>query len=268
MIESCPLKSASRSRSSSEPDNLADDSDGPLFIQKIDRAKDICEETDAASMHGLFTSPATFVLTDSLVPIFSRSKASSFQDLLLPAVDYDTRLTGGYKEYKPDEDMPWENKKNHLYWTGTTSDGYYQDSNWKNMQRVRLVKDTNNASLPVSLMRWDQKSGHWQAYNDTMGSLSEYVDVKFTGQVLCDEAICEEMKDPKNGLVWKDPEPPTEAYANRFVMDIDGHGFTERFRRLLSSRSLVFKMTMFQVTELSITPPILSPNPPNNFSRS
>ena len=30
-------------------------------------------------------------------------------------------------------------------------------------------------------------------------------------------------------------------------MDVDGHTFTERFRRLLSSNSLVFKMTMFQV---------------------
>ena len=248
VIESCPLDSASRSRKASEPDNSADYSDGPLFIQNITRAKDICEETDAASMHGMFTSPDGFVLTNSLVPVFSRSKASSFQDLLLPAVDYDTQLTEGvYKEYNLDEDMPWEKKKSHLYWAGTSLDGYYQDSNWKTMQRVRFVKDMNNASLPVSLMRRDDKAGRWEAHNETMSSLSEYVDVKFTAQEMCDEVICKEMKEPENGLVWKEKEPPTEAYANQFVMDVDGHAFTERFRRFLSSRSLVFKMTMFQV---------------------
>lgn len=249
VIESCPLGSASRSRKASQPDRNTDYSDGPLFIQDINRAKDVCEETDAASMHGLFTSPDGFALTNSLVPVFSRSKASSFQDLLLPAVDYDTRLTEGfYQKYNPDEDMPWEKKKSHLYWAGSSFDGYYQDSSWKSMQRVRFVKDLNNASLPVSLMRREEGSDRWKAHNDTMGSLSQYVDVKFTVQEMCDETICKEMKDPKNGLVWKEKEPPTAAYANRFVMDVDGHAFTECFRRLLSSRSLVFKMTMMQVS--------------------
>ena len=253
VIESCPLDSASRSRKASEPDESAGYSDGPLFIQNITRAKNICEETDAASMHGMFTSPDGFVLTNSLIPVFSTSKASSFQDLLLPAVDYDTQLTEGfYREYNPDEDMPWEKKKSHLYWAGTSFDGYYQDSNWKNMQRVRFVKNMNNASLPVSLMRRGEKSGHWKAHNETMSSLSEYVDVKFTAQDMCDEVICKDMKDPENGLVWKEKESPTEAYANQFVMDVDGHAFTERFRRFLSSRSLVFKMTMFQVILLVI----------------
>lgn len=62
-----------------------------------------------------------------------------------------------------------------------------------------------------------------------------------------DEVICKEMKNPENGLVWKEQEPPTETYANQFVMDVDGHAFTERFRRFLGSRSLVFKMTMSKV---------------------
>ena len=251
VIESCSLDSASRSRASSEPDPITNLGDGPMFIQNLTRAMDICEETDAASLHGVFYSPDGFVLTNSLVPVFSRSKASTFQDLLIPAMDYDSRLSEGmYKEYNPNEDMPWEKKKNHLYWAGTSLDGYYQDSNWKNMQRVRLVRDMNNASLPVSLLRReDEGSGRWEAHNDTMGNLSQHVDVKFTTQDMCDEAICEEMRDPKNGLVWKDKEPYTEPYANRFLMDIDGHAFTERFRRLLSSTSVVFKMTMFQVCE-------------------
>lgn len=55
------------------------------------------------------------------------------------------------------------------------------------------------------------------------------------------------MRDPEDGVVWKGKEPPTEPYANRFLMDVDGHTFTERFRRLLSSRNLVFKMIIFQV---------------------
>ena len=170
VIESCPLDSASRSRKSSEPDRNVDYSDGPPFIRNITRTKDVCEEPDAATLHGFFTSPDGFVLTSSLVPVFSKSKASSFQDLLVPAPEYDSNLSEGqYKEYNPDDDIPWEEKKNHFYWAGTTIDGYYQDSNWKTMQRVRFVKNMNNASLPVSLMRRDESSGRWEAHNDTMG---------------------------------------------------------------------------------------------------
>lgn len=62
------------------------------------------------------------------------------------------------------------------------------------MQRVRFVKDMNNVSLPVSLMRHEEKSGRWKAHNETMSSLSEDVDVKFTAQEICDEVICKEMK--------------------------------------------------------------------------
>lgn len=71
--------------------------------------------------------------------------------------------------------------------------------------------------------------------------------MKFTVQDMCDEQICKEMKDPKNGLLWKGKEPAAEVYANRFLMDVDGHTFTERHRRLMHPKSLVFKMTMFQV---------------------
>ena len=68
---------------------------------------------------------------------------------------------------------------------------------------------------------------------------------------MCAEEICREMKDPKNGLIWKEKEPATETYANRFMMDVDGHALTERFRRFLSSKSLVFKMTVIQVIALN-----------------
>ena len=119
--------------------------------------------------------------------------------------------------------MPWEEKKNHLYWAGSSIDSYHQDSDWKTMQRVRFVKDMNNASLDVSLMRRDDKTGRWKAHNDMMGTLSKYADVKFTVLDMCAEATCEEMKDPKNSLVWEKKEPPKEPYANRFLMDVNGH---------------------------------------------
>ena len=136
---------------------------------------------------------------------------------------------------------------NRLYWADSSFDGYYQDSNWKSMQRVRLVKDMNNATLPVSLTPRNEKSGLRKAQKDTMGSLSKYVDLKSTAQEICDGEIFKEMKDPKNGLVWKEKGPPTEAYVNLFMMDVDEHAFTERYRRLPSSKSLVFKMIMIQV---------------------
>ena len=83
----------------------------------------------------------------------------------------------------------------------------------------------------------DEFSGLWKARNEIMGSLSELVDMKFLGQAGYNKIICKEIKDPVNGLIWKKKESPAEAYANRFLMDIDGHAMTERFRRLLRSKN-------------------------------
>ena len=168
----------------------------------------------------------------------------------MPAPDYSSEKTPFYEPYDESQDMPWDQKENQLYWMGGMTDGWFGDSRWKTSQRFRFVKEFNNGSKPISLLRQNVESGSWEPYRATMKALSQYVDVKFSDRIWnhCSENVCKEMKDPKEGLVVAKIEPMEAPYGSKFAFDIDGHSYTERFRRLLQSHNTVFKMTIFQET--------------------
>lgn len=162
----------------------------------------------------------------------------------MPATDYSSAMTWYYKPYNESEDITWDQKENRLYWTGSTMDGVWNDDSWRTSQRFRLVRDLNNGSKPISLLR--QNGDSWEVHNSTMSALSEFVHVKFSDVRHCSEEECERMRDPKEGLALTSHEDIKESYGSKFAFDIDGHSYTERFQRLLHSHNTVFKMTIFQ----------------------
>ena len=247
-ITACPPNSPARSRLSSRPQkDTTDEEDRLSFPHDVSHFKNVCELPEAGSMHGLFLSPWGLSHTNTLVPTFTKSKLSSNQDLTMPSPDYSSEMTPIYKPYDESEDMPWDQKENRVYWMGAKTDGYFSDDRWRSSQRYRFIRDLNNGSKPISLLRQNIDSSSWEPYNATMKALSKYVDVKFSDRVQnhCSEAVCKEMEDPKEGLVTSNREPTGAPYGNKFAFDIDGHSYTERFRRLLYSHNTVFKMTIF-----------------------
>ena len=53
-----------------------------VFVSNWSLSADICHQPDLARLHGFFISPSAFKVTDSLVPIFSQSKVSGFNDIM------------------------------------------------------------------------------------------------------------------------------------------------------------------------------------------
>lgn len=96
--------------------------------------------------------------------------------------------------------------------------------------------------VQISLLGQTQV-GAWQMYRDTMSSLSHLFAVKFTRQMACEPEDCEAQT---REYAFGEMEPVAQAYRSRFVFDLDGHAFTERFYRLLSSHSTVLKQTIFR----------------------
>lgn len=216
------------------------------FPRNISSLKNICEMPEVGDIHGLFLSPGPFWTTTTLVPVFSRAKISTNQDLITPATDYSK--TSQYKPYNEEEDMPWDEKENRLYWVGGTTDGSWHDDRfWRRGQRYRLVRDLNNGSKPITLYQQND-SGAWKAYRSTMRSLSKYIHVKFNALDHCQpDKLCDNIKDPEEGVAFSSQkETYQDSYGSKFSFDIDGASYTERFQRLLHSHNTVFKTTIFQ----------------------
>ena len=206
------------------------------FINNAPAVKDICLNPSVQAQHGTLVSPDTMLFSQSLLPIFSRNKFSSFSDVLVP--------TPFYAQFPPNDegDVSWDKKVNDLYWAGTTTGGYHHEGSWKFTQRFRFVSLLNDGSRPITLLR-QLPSKAMETYQATVKQISERLDAKFTKQKLCAEDDCAAQKaDPT--LRWGDPDSPTAYKSHRLVIDIDGQGSTDRFYKLLASGSTVLKQTL------------------------
>ena len=237
---SCPENSPSRSIL------LPAEEEGLQFIRNVTKSKDLCEAPEAAMSHAMFLAPYNMKVTDTLVPIFSHGKPSSSQDILYPSPDY----IDGYRnhDYNETEDPLWENKTDQLYWTGSDTGGFASGNNWRHFHRQRFVDMVTNNNNEISLLQRVKsgrfgKSARWKERKETMASLSDLVHVHFTSMDICDGSACDEEKV---ALPVGEGEGRSAGYGSKFLFDVDGMGRTQRYYRLLGSRSTVFKQTMYQ----------------------
>lgn len=233
-VRSCPENSPSRSIL------IPHDQPGIPFVTNVTQSKDWCLQPKAAVSHGMFSSPFSLKVTDTLVPIFSHGKPSSSQDILYPSPDYVEGYRSG--KYIEAEDPPWENKTNKLYWSGSDTGGFADGNNWRQFHRQRFVDVATNNERDVSLLQRG-KSGRWETYTQKMANLSGLVDVHFTAMEACTQLACEqEAKE----MPFGNRDDQSVAWRSRFLFDVDGMGRTERYYRLLGSRSTILKQTMHQ----------------------
>ena len=237
---SCPENSPSRSIL------LPAERKGLQFIRNVTKSKDVCEAPEAAMSHAMFLAPYNLKVTDTLVPVFSHGKPSSSQDILYPSPDYvEGYQTGTYNET---EDPLWENKTNQLYWTGSDTGGYADGDNWRHFHRQRFVEMVTNGNNEISIFKRVKsgrfgKSTRWKEYKQTMASLANLIHVHFTSMDICVGSAC---ADEAKALPVGEGEARSAGYSSKFLFDVDGMGRTERYYRLLGSRSTVFKQTMYQ----------------------
>lgn len=210
------------------------------FIKNATLAKDWCENPNAVHKHGLFSSPYNLKITDTLVPVFSHGKPSTSQDILYPSPDY----LDSYRSHKYNEkdDGPWVNKTNKMYWSGSDTGGFAIGAEWRNFHRQRFVELFSDNEKRVSLMK-RARSGKWETYDEKMAQISNLADVKLTALDACTEEACD---DEKEHLHIGDRDEPSKMHEYRYLFDVDGMGRTERYYKLLGSRSTVLKQTMHQ----------------------
>ena len=224
------------------------------FLANWTLANDVCHQPDMGRLHGIYVSPAAFKASHELYPVFSQSKVSGFNDILYPSAwNYIDKA-----KYEPKDDFPdppFGEKNSSLFWRGATSEGVSSGSGqWKGMARQRFVHLANGVNGTGStqhaiLVPHDTASGqHKLAYqNVPVSALTKLLptDVHVVHSIArCGGKDCREQEHEFAPLV--DPTDFQAHWRYKYLLDLDGAGFSGRFLPFLQSHSLPFKAAVFR----------------------
>lgn len=209
------------------------------FIYNTSAMSDICLSPSLSISHGFFDKPDSHSLSYDLVPIFSQSKVSSNGDLLYPSPWYWVDMV----KYDAASDMPWAEKKNKLYWRGSTTGGFGIGGNWKTHHRQRFVDMMSGNSSAFILSPRNKTKRGWQVDNARRDDYRDLVDLSFTRVVQCEEADCNSQEVHFN---IQGPASQQDGWSSKFLLDMDGNAFSGRFHTFLRSSSATFKFAVFR----------------------
>jgi hypothetical protein len=110
-----------------------------IFLKDWDMSLDICHQPDLARLHGFHITPPNLRPLQQLIPIFSRSKTSSYSDILIPL----------RRQYDVPEDEPgsdFQMKYDQLFWRGKISGNAISHELIHGGHQQRLVHLVNNST--------------------------------------------------------------------------------------------------------------------------
>ncbi|KIL87940.1 hypothetical protein FAVG1_08822 [Fusarium avenaceum] len=229
----CP--SPRRESRSSVNDHI--DTFGLPFVTNHSSEIDLCQHPEYKNLHGAFINPKTFRLIEGLAPVMSTGAFSTMGDILFPSPAYveDEFL------YQPQHDIPWPQKKDNLYWTGSTTGGYALDDQWRNHQRQRFVSLAQNLDhQPYSYLR--QVNGVVSNVKSWFLNGRLY-DVGFTRIFQCERKYCRDQMTFFDVKSWANKD---KAFSSKLVYDLDGNGISGRYYKLLASNSLPLKQALLR----------------------
>lgn len=212
------------------------------FVYNVSAMSDICLTPSLRKTYGFFDRPNMFKVTHDLFPVFSQSKISSYADLVYPSPWY----WYGKVEYNETLDMPWADKKDKLFWRGSTTGGFSRNGGWRRQHRQTVVEKINGATdAPIFTNDATEgsSSSHWTAAQVPRGDHRKLTDVHFSHIGQCDPGDCQAQKQ---FFKVKDAVNMQYAWHYKFLLDMDGNAFSGRFYSFLRSRSQVFKLALFR----------------------
>ncbi|KAF7980094.1 hypothetical protein HWV62_39906 [Athelia sp. TMB] len=213
------------------------------FVHDHVKVMDPCAHPSILHHTGQFLSAGYGTAVERrFVPQFSFSSTHLHHDIVVGAPN------AWVADTDPREDVPWAEKvEERLMWRGSTTGMWADvDTRWRSQQRVRLVQLTNerfgNLSVLPPRETREEKIGAPEAWAAARVNPA-MMDVVFAGEPnSCEDATCDVMRAM---LPFREPMGKAEAGLYKYVFDVDGNGWSSRYKRLLVSRSLIFKATAF-----------------------
>ncbi|KAF5581115.1 beta-1 2-xylosyltransferase 1 [Fusarium pseudocircinatum] len=159
-------------------------------------------------------------------------------DILVPSPAY-TEQEFNYDESR---DVDWDRKKHSLYWAGSTTGGFALDAHWQLFHRQRFVGIAQNLRTNKSYHYLRMKGGVVQKVKSSFLN-GRLFDVTFARIFQCQRKAWRDQDAYFNTKSWVDKD---EALKSTLDFDIDGNGISGRYYKLLASRSVPLKQTLFQ----------------------
>lgn len=250
--KACPLGSYARDPESKvrlqNAEKLYKHHQGGL-ITNFNISSDLCTVgPQLSSLHGMLYASTSMLVTQKLVPIFGECRTNVNNDILFPANMYwkrDKRYN-----YNDGQDINWDDKDDTMVWRGVTSGGNTVENDperWRNMHRQRLVLLTNSTELgenKISVLANDGlNTRQYKSQNFTpAGFAEEHFDVGFSEKVAC-IPNCDFYN---SSLTILNKTSFADTFRSKYLIDVDGHSFSGRWRAFLQSRSLGLKATIFR----------------------
>ncbi|RDL36698.1 Beta-1,2-xylosyltransferase 1 [Venustampulla echinocandica] len=210
---------------------------GLPFVTDPFLALDLCRHPKYSGMHALVMGPTSFYLIESLVPMLSTGSPSTMGDLLFPSLAY------MQSEFQYDEahDVEWDRKQNNIYWAGSSTGGFAIDDQWRHYQRQRSVKLAQNLERQQHYYLRERGGVVHRVKSSFLNS--RLFDAAFTRILHCERKYCRDQSAYFNVKSWADKD---RALRSRLVYDTDGNGISGRYYKLLASKPVPLKQTLFQ----------------------
>ncbi|GMK56893.1 hypothetical protein CspeluHIS016_0307330 [Cutaneotrichosporon spelunceum] len=226
------------------------------FSKGVDDTFDFCDHPWAHYGQGHFFSDWRTI--PALYPIFSPAKGVGYSDILIPSHYYFSstkRYTYGWdqpnKIIKDVDDMeiPWEDKKDDIFWRGTTTGGGSTPpgffAHYQRHRFIRMSSDHSRANRTIVFADPPGTDNFISAQVATGDLNDDMMDVAFTKAVGCTEypnGGCDAMRKDHR---FADAVPLGENWRHKYLIDLDGMGYSARFFALLKSESAVLKTTVY-----------------------
>lgn len=217
-------------------------------VTNFNLSSDLCTVgPEIQDKHGLLFSASSISATKRLVPVFGECKVNVNSDILFPANMYwmhDDRY-----DYNGKSDVDWNEKEDKLLWRGVTSGGAQVEDTWRRLHRQRLVMSLNSTEMENQKVRilaeQPEARGEYENYRQFGPSefAQQYTDVGFVEAFGC-HPNCSYLHD--NVLSFKPQISLPEQFKSKFLVDVDGHSFSGRWRAFLESKCLGIKATIFR----------------------
>lgn len=218
--------------------------DAKSFIYDHRAAMDPCKHPSLLREHGQFVAhDAGPYALRTPVPLFSYSSSAIHSDIhITPTLSWVEDVLP--REVDPEFKFKVDNR---LLWRGANT-GIRHDSTkeWKLSQRNRLVTLANEENgttivLPAHVTPLEKVGLGDEVSKTDINPV--FFDAAFAGRPLsCGKSQCQELLEMYD---WRAFQSISEAGKYKYVLDVDGNGWSSRFKRLMTSNSLIFKATVY-----------------------